>query len=94
MPSFKLNWFLKESQGECRLQGMCENGGEQKKIRQSSLPPGLTFEGLFKKPVIVKVGSLAHCFGFEEGCNYLSRIGITCFIVFHKLFKAKDRKWF
>lgn len=28
MPSFKLNWFLKESQGECRLQGMCENGGE------------------------------------------------------------------
>lgn len=51
-------------------------------------------EGLFKKPVIVKVGSLAHCFGFEEGCNYLSRIGITCFIVFHKLFKAKDRKWF
>lgn len=45
MPSFKLNWFLKESLGEFWLQGMCENGGEQK-ITQSSFPLGLTSEAL------------------------------------------------
>lgn len=52
MPSFKLNWFLKESGGEFWLQGMCEDGGEQK-ITQSSFPPGVT-SGALKTQLLLK----------------------------------------